>query len=106
MNAIELVNQFLIYTILWLTLVPIIYIFTINKQASILNNIGLTIGSIALSFFLIMFAYTLMANIGLITALASICKTLANAVIVLLILLSPILVLVGHYKLEHYRTEK
>ncbi|MFW2373620.1 MAG: hypothetical protein ACN4GM_10905 [Gammaproteobacteria bacterium] len=106
MQAAELVNQFLIYAILWLILIPITYLLAKKKKTSIVEKLIFTIGSIALSALLIMFSYTLLANIGLITLLASINSILANIVIILLIMLAPVLVASGHYKLEHYNSEK
>jgi len=102
MQAVEFVNQFLIYTLLWLTLIPIIYILAIKNKATFVDNIIFIIASVAISLILILFCYTLLANTGLITLVASISSILANITIILLIMLAPVLVVTGHYKLEHY----
>lgn len=102
MQAAELVNQFLLYAILWLTLIPVTYILSIKKKSSFVDNAVFIPGSIAISFLLIMFSYTLLASSGVITLLASISSVLANILIIIVIMLAPVVVAFGHYKLEHY----
>lgn len=106
MHTVELVNQFLIYTILWLTFIPVTYILASKNKSSLLDKMIFTIGSIVLASLLIMFIYTLLASGGVITLLASMSPVLANILIIFIIMLAPVLVIAGHYKLEHYNSEK
>lgn len=102
MHAVELVNQFLIYAILWLTFMPVTYILASKNKSSLLDMLIFTIGSVVLSSLLIMFTYTLLVSGGVVTLLASINPVLANILIIFIIMLAPVLVIAGHYKLEHY----
>lgn len=102
MHAAELVNQFLLYAVLWFTLIPVTYILSIKKKSSLADNAAFILGSIAISFLLIIFSYTLLASSGVITLLATISSVLANVLIIILIMMAPVLVIFGHYKLENY----
>lgn len=105
MQVVELLNQFLAYTLLWISLIPLIYILSSKTKATLLDGLIFIIGSTALSFLLIIFTYTLLTGVGVIALLASISSLLVNILIMIIIMLAPVVVVAGHYKLEHYNRE-